>query len=160
MLSIDKSGIKTKPTRKRLFFLTAKKLLSALVISLGCLQMAWADYVVTRAFRSDSGSEFERVFLSEVTRSGGDVSVGAPIMLNPPLPDAVSIWGIAEVPSENQVVYGAFDANTATFDDLFVVDLRMPGVARQLNPTRTDPANEFMVFSEIMEKRLGLFTYY
>ena len=132
-------------TRKTSVRSKVVQLLAGLLASLLCLQPLWADYVVTRAFRSVTNSEFERLFLSEVTRSGGDVTVGAPTMLNPPLPDSRSIWGFATAYDHNQVIYGAFEPNDATFDDLFVVDLRQPGVARQLNPQRANPDDEFIV---------------
>lgn len=97
-------------------------------------QVVAADFIVTRAFQDTNDNQFERLFLSEVTRDGGSVTVGGPTMLNPPLADAVQIWGMQAVSSQGQVVYGAFDPGDSSFDDLFVASLRQPGVARQLNP--------------------------
>ena len=138
-------GSINRTARAHRFSAVVKQIMGGFVVALVCVQMAWADFVVTRAFRSATNAEFERVFLSEVTRAGSELSVGSPVMLNPPLPDAVSIWGMVKVASQNQLVYGAFDPNDQTFDDVFVVDLRRPGVARQLNAPRTDPANELVV---------------
>jgi len=120
------------------------RLIAGFVITLVCSQALWADYVVTRALRSITGTESERVFLSEVTASLNDVSVGTPVMLNPELPDTRQIWAIGSIKSQNQVIYGAFEPGDANFDDLFVVNLRQPGVARQLNAPRGDPINDFV----------------
>lgn len=118
--------------------------LTALAVTLGLIALqANADFIVTRAFRSAINTEFERLFINEVTRNGQIVSVGASTMLNAPLLDPQRIWVVIPVRDQNQIVYGAFDPDDfGALDDLFVVDLRLPGRARQLNPARTNPATQ------------------
>ena len=118
--------------------------LTALMFSVFSTSAA-AEFVVSRAFQSATNAEFERLFINEVTSNGQSVSVGPATMLNPPLLDRQSIWTFVPVRNQNQIVYGAFDPEDgAALDDLFVVDFRLPGRARQLNPPRSDPANQII----------------
>lgn len=106
---------------------------------------AFADYVITRAYRSATNAEYERLFINEVTRSGQTVNVGPSTMLNATLLDRQRIWAMLPIQAHSQLVYGAFDPNDGQIlDELFVVDLRLPGRARQLNPSRTSPATQFL----------------
>ena len=134
----QKTRHKNQPKRSAAFAL------SALVFCLFSTS-AGAEFIVSRAFQSATNAEFERLFLNEITRNGQSISVGPATMLNEPLLDRQSIWAFAPVRDQNQIVYGAFDPEDgAALDDLFVVDLRLPGRARQLNPPRSDPANQLI----------------
>ena len=134
----QKTRHKNQPKRSAAFAL------SALVFCLFSTSTG-AEFIVSRAFQSATNAEFERLFLNEITRNGQSISVGPATMLNEPLLDRQSIWAFAPVRDQNQIVYGAFDPEDgAALDDLFVVDLRLPGRARQLNPPRSDPANQLI----------------
>ena len=108
----------------------------------GLIQPAKADFIASRAFREATGNEFERVFLTEVSRSGDLISVGPSVEINAPLIDQARVWTMLPFPRHNALVYGVFDPqNTASLDGLFVVRLGT-GQVVQLNPDRADPVNE------------------
>jgi len=119
-------------------------LLKALIASLALGSVltsgiaAHADYLLSRAYRSATNAQYQRLFSSEIIRNGNAVEVAEAVELTPTLPDAVRVWVMLSINQTGQVVYGAYEPDNAALDDIFVVDLRNPGTAKQLNPPRAE----------------------
>ncbi len=98
---------------------------------------AAAEQILSRADIDLSDGNRPQLYLQEVTPTN-PLSVTAPERVNAVLPADGQVWGAEVTGRDRLVVYGAFSASDASFDDLFVVDLLNPGVAARLNPVRSN----------------------
>lgn len=122
----------------------------ALLIGILCTSISANDQLLSRADLDLSDSQGAELYLSEVSvgADAASVTLDAPVRLNPSLAIAdAQVWAATIASGGRRVIYGAFSTSDTSFDDLFVVDLRIPGVAAQLNPLRINNSDAPFSFS-------------
>lgn len=111
-------------------------------------QALHAERLLTRT-DTDQDGNFVVQFV-DVARVGNVVAVGPPVTVGSPLPGGATVGRVLPVNGGRHIVFVAFTADGAAFDDLFVVDINSPGSSQVLNAPRVVGVDSPILYAGVL----------